>query len=141
MFLPFHLDSYCMHSFRIQYEQSFAKLVPQQIFIYECPSYNALGTKMVLNNAHYRRCLLVLFSKTVVAHCSVASIGTNWHFPFVLNFRIQLIKKSSYHISTLFHLYTNQLFSKCFEIDDICLPFQECPIFEPWKKCLSSVLR
>ena len=53
------------HSFRIQYEQSFAKLVPQQIFTYECPSYNALGTEMVLNNAHYRRCLLVLFSKTV----------------------------------------------------------------------------
>ena len=54
------------HSFRLQYEQSFAKLVPQQIFTYECPSYNALGTEMVLNNAHYRRCLLVLFSKTVV---------------------------------------------------------------------------
>ena len=53
------------HSFRIQYEQSFAKLVPQQIFTYECPSYNALGTELVLNNAHYRRCLLVLFSKTV----------------------------------------------------------------------------
>ena len=55
------------HSFRLQYEQSFAKLVPQQIFTYECPSYNALGTEMVLNNAHYRRCLLVLFSKTVTA--------------------------------------------------------------------------
>ena len=67
IFNPFKNDwsDILYHSSRIQYEQSLAKPVPQQILTYECPSYNTLGTEMVLNNTHYRRCFLVLFSKTV----------------------------------------------------------------------------